>query len=300
MRVLIVHNDKREDANKAVGELCGWLADNGVEYVIAADCDGAPPDTADASGEGAHGYGLAIAVGGDGTILRCARMVGFSEIPILGYDFGTLGFLAGVSADNILDTIEDVLKRQLVVQHRAALLVVTEYADGTVERCFALNEVAVTHGGSGRIVDFDVCIDDIHVAHLRGDGMIVSTSTGSTAYALSAGGPLVAPGHKGLVVTPLAPHTISARAIVTGPDDVVELSPSMVSGEPTAVFIDGYTTGCTAAPVKVTVERGPGEVVLLGKHAKRFYSDIARTFFNGTGRAGDLGYGDWKARAGQR
>jgi NAD+ kinase len=300
MRVLIVFNDRSWKAISAVDTLRSWLDEHGFDYVYVSDSNVEPSDTADETGEGAHGYDLAIAVGGDGTILRAARLVGFSSTPILGFDYGTLGFLAGADGSDLIGTLEATLDHKLSVQHRTSLLVTVDYDDGSTRQLFGLNEVAVTHGGSGRIVDFDMAIDGVHVAHLRGDGMIVSTATGSTAYALSAGGPLVAPGHKGLVVVPLAPHTLSARAIVTGPSDVVVLEPSMVSGESTSVYVDGYTIEGNGIPVKITVKRGPGDVILVGKDGERFYADIANTFFGGSGRAATLGYGAGQDEAGAK
>lgn len=292
MRVLIVHNEHGHEAEHAVDAICQWLGEHNHGYVVASKHGSEVPGVARPDGTGPVGYDLAIAIGGDGTILRCANLLGFSGVPILGYDFGTLGFLTGSPGDDLIGPLVQAMAGELPVQRRTTLQIAIDYGEAAPPvHLFGLNEMAVTCGSSGKIVDFDLYIDQVHVAHLRGDGMIVSTATGSTAYSLSAGGPLVAPGHNGLIVTPLAPHTLSARAIVTGPQDVVVLKPEMSYRGVPSIYTDGVQVKNPVAPLTVRVERGPGDVILLGKDGERFFADIAGVFFNGTGRAGALGYG---------
>ena len=171
MRVLIVHNEHGDRAVKAAETISSWLAEQGMEYVIASKHEAHVKGTSLSDGTGAVDYDLAIA------IVRCARLIGFSEVPILGYDFGTLGFLAGIDQEDLIGALKQALNHELTVQRRATLQIRIDFSDGSVTNLFGLNEVAVTHGASGRIVDFDLLIDNVHVAHLRGDGMIIATAT---------------------------------------------------------------------------------------------------------------------------
>ena len=145
---------------------------------------------------------------------------------------------------------------------------------------FALNELAVTRGAHGRIIDFGLSISGARIAGMRGDGLVVATATGSTAYALSAGGPLVSPGFAGLVAVPLAPHTLHSRAIVTASNDVVEmdLSHNADTREAT-LFVDGELLEFERPVRRVYVRRGDAPTVLLRYQREGFYEHAARVFF---------------------
>ena len=232
MKVLIVRNDYNVQATDASLLLATYLATQQVDYALV--------DSSElghwAEGDGAlsahliEGVDLAVALGGDGTILRVAHLAGTSGIPILGLNFGRLGFLANTSEDGVVAAVAAALSGDVVEERRTNLRVdvvcdgeVDPYEDtadlgeggGRFPRkpIFALNEVAVTRGAFGRMIDFELGISGAHIADMRGDGLVVATATGSTAYALSAGGPLVSPGFGGLVVVPLAPHSLRSRAI---------------------------------------------------------------------------------------
>ncbi|MDR2721585.1 MAG: NAD(+)/NADH kinase, partial [Coriobacteriaceae bacterium] len=145
---------------------------------------------------------------------------------------------------------------------------------------FALNEVALTRGAAGRIINFGLSISDAFIARMRGDGLVVATATGSTAYALSAGGPLVAPNYEGLVVVPVAPHTLQSRAIVAASNDLVEIS--FADNHPTreiALFIDGELLEFDSAPSRVYVRCGDKPTKLLRYKHLGFYEHAAQVFF---------------------
>ena len=144
-----------------------------------------------------------------------------------------------------------------------------------------MNEMAAARGAMGHIVDFDFSIAGDHIAHMRGDGLIVATATGSTAYALSAGGPLVGPTFTGMIVTPLAPHTLNARAIVAERNDVVEIDlPSDEGASEVSLFIDGDAIEFDSPISNVTVMVGPDPAVILSCRKDSFYKQVARTFFD--------------------
>ena len=299
MKVLIVRNDYNVQATDASLLLATYLATQQVDYALVdsselghwAEGDDAP------SAHLIEGVDLAVALGGDGTILRVAHLAGTSGIPILGLNFGRLGFLANTSEDGVVAAVAAALSGDVVEERRTNLRVdvvcdgeVDPYEDaadlgeggGRFPRkpIFALNEVAVTRGAFGRMIDFELGISGAHIADMRGDGLVVATATGSTAYALSAGGPLVSPGFGGLVVVPLAPHSLRSRAIVTAESDVVEMTLSQsVADRESVVFVDGEPVAFEAPVRRAYVRRGETPTTLLRYQREGFYEHAAKTFF---------------------
>ena len=129
------------------------------------------------------------------------------------------------------------------------------------------------------MVEFDITVSGHHIDRLRGDGVVVSTATGSTGYALSAGGPIVSPDYTGMVCVPIAPHTIQARAFLTSPSDVVEIFMSDDRPSVPAIAIDGQFITCDGTVESVAVRRGPGDVLLLDYCPESFYNSVSRVFY---------------------
>lgn len=149
-----------------------------------------------------------------------------------------------------------------------------------VRHFIALNELAITRGALGRIIQLSLSISGIPVDRVRGDGLIVSSATGSTAYALSAGGPLVSPGFKGMVAVPLAPHTLQSRAIVTDSHDVIEITfDDLDSFREATLFVDGEIVPFDHSLAKIYVQRAPFPVTLLRAEGASFYERLSRDFF---------------------
>ena len=145
---------------------------------------------------------------------------------------------------------------------------------------FALNEAAVTRGANGRIIYFSLSISDVHIADMRGDGLVVATATGSTAYALSVGGPLVAPGFNGLIAVPIAPHSLRARAMLTSENDVVEMDLSQnAAGREATLFIDGDMAKLPSPIKHMYVRRGVKPTTLLRYKGENFYEYASSAFF---------------------
>jgi NAD+ kinase len=285
MQILIVPNYSRDDAMQGARQLESWLDDQGVDVKWAHDKKLFPNRHADASD-----CDLVISLGGDGTLLRAARIVGYSGIPILGVSYGHLGFLTAAGPDELIGTVERALAGELHVSRRATLDIESEFTrpDGSTfaTRSFALNDFAVSRGGRGDVVEFDVSVSGNHIDRLRGDGFVVSTATGSTGYALAAGGPIVTPEFTGMVCVPLAPHTIMARAFLTAPSDIVEIQMSDERPVIRHFFADGQPIGNEEAawPVRATIKRGEGDVLLLDHSAQSFYGSVSRVFYGQVGK----------------
>lgn len=282
MRVLLVPNTANPAAVAAAVDLATWLSAQGLEPRLATD---------DATECGLSDLGIApteiaepvltVALGGDGTILKAVHLLGEVEVPVLGVKFGRLGFLSGAAPGSVRAAVETALAGEARLERRATLSAEVMMDGRSVGRYRALNEVVVGRGASSRVVAFDVAVDGHRVFTTRADGVIVATATGSTAYALSAGGPVVAPDFGGMVVVPVAPHTLAARSLMTGPADTIEVSLPDPSRADACVVVDGVTMPCRRAIERVTVARGDHDVLLVKLDGRDFYQTVAEEFFGG-------------------
>lgn len=281
--VLLVPNYSREPALAGARELEEWLDEQGVEVVWAPDKKRAPQRPVST-----EGVDLVVALGGDGTLLRAARIVGYQEIPVMGISYGHLGFLTCAGPEGLIDNVGAALAGEMHASHRATLdvEVLFERNDGsmTVERRFALNDLSLTHGVRGDMIVFDVAVSGHHIDRLRGDGFVVSTATGSTGYALAAGGPIVTPEFSGMVCVPVAPHTLMARAFLTSPSDVVEIEINPERDAERLFFADGQPIGEGMRGIRATVRRGPGDLILLDHSMRSFYESVSRVFYGKAGQ----------------
>lgn len=283
MKVLVVPNYSRGDAITDAHRLSCWLGNRGVQCLIAAKGSQAPSEDFDIKD-----YGLVVSLGGDGTLLRAARIIGYTQVPLIGISYGHLGFLTSAGPGQMLSAVGDALAGGMHVSHRATLDVEAEldWPDGstTIAHQFALNEVSITRGSRGDVIEFDVDVSGNYIDRLRGDGFIVSTATGSTGYALAAGGPIVTPEFAGMLCVPIAPHTIMARAFLTAPTDVVEVTMSEDRPAERCVFADGQPLGQGATLRRATVRRGQGDTLLLDYSDKGFYGSVSRVFYGKAGK----------------
>lgn len=286
MQVLLVPNYSRPDALDAARELDTWLDGEGIDVCWARDLKQPLQTDIDLSQ-----CSLVVSLGGDGTLLRAAHIVGTQEIPILGLSFGHLGFLTGGSSEHVVRSVADALAGDMVASRRATLEITVdgEDKDGTThtQNFFALNELALTRGAIGDLIEFDVSVSGNHVDRLRGDGFVVATATGSTGYALAAGGPIVTPSFVGTVCVPIAPHTILARAFLTAPSDVVEISISPERPVERIAYVDGRHVFEDVTVRRATVRRGPGDIILLDSSSTSFYDSVSRVFYGRVGPRND-------------
>ncbi len=280
MKVLLVPNFYKDEAVQSGLTLELWLTRQGYEVVWAQDQRSqiqVEPDI--------EGCGLVISLGGDGTLLRAVHIVGSREIPVLGLSYGHLGFLTAASPQDsdILRVLQDALAGEMHVSRRATLAAdifsSTPDSEEVVTKAFALNDLALTRGPLSDMVEFDISVSGHHIDRLRGDGVVVSTATGSTGYALSAGGPIVSPDYSGMVCVPIAPHTIQARAFLTSPSDVVEVTMSKDRPSIPAIAVDGQFVVSDGEIERVEVRRGDADVLLLDYGPESFYNSVSRVFY---------------------
>lgn len=283
MKVLIVPNYARPDALHDAAQLESWLDGLGIEATWVPDNRIAQVGEIDLSE-----HCLAVSLGGDGTLLRAARTVRYSGVPIVGISYGHLGFLACAGPENLYQTVQSALAGELHVSRRATLDITAEFShdDGTtfMLKAMALNDLALNHGAHGDVVSFEVSVSGNHVDQLRGDGFVVSTATGSTGYALAAGGPIVTPEFTGMVCVPVAPHTIMARAFLTSPSDVVELTIDPERPVDACLFVDGQPLGQGFPVVRARCQRGSADITLLDYSTQSFYGSVSRVFYGKAGK----------------
>lgn len=184
-------------------------------------------------------YDLIISVGGDGTLLAVARKLSESDIPVMGINLGRLGFLADIAPQELETTMREIIDGQYVLEERFLLEARVERAGKTGSVSTALNDVVVSSSTPSRMIEFELYIDDRFIHTQRADGIIITTPTGSTAYSLSANGPIMDPSINAIAVVPVCPHTLSSRPLVIGGDSTVRIRVSDTNRLRPKLFCDG-------------------------------------------------------------
>lgn len=206
---------------------------------------------------------LAIMVGGDGTFLDVARCIADDDVPILGINLGRLGFLTDISSENMLDTMEEVLSGIYQEERRNLLKVSVFEAGKLVFEDRAINDVVIHKTDSPRMIEFETSVDGRFLNSQRSDGMIISTPTGSTAYALSAGGPILDPGLNAISLVSINPHTMSTRPYVIHGDSEVELRAHENCDKTAQIICDGQITHEISPQHRTLVRKNPNDLRLL-------------------------------------
>ena len=233
--------------------------------------------------ETAHDLDLLLTLGGDGTLLRGARLVAQDAVPVLGINLGHLGFLTSAAPEETEEALERVLAGQVSLDVRSVLLVTTEGADGEGRGPYlALNDAVLHKAGGARVIRLLVRASDETVGTYSADGIIISTPTGSTAYSLSAGGPIVSPAVDCMIATPICPHTLGVRPLVLPGDETVTLE-VLSPTEELVLPIDGQESDRLAPGARVVVRRAPDPVWVVRFPGQTFFSTIRRKL-----RWGDL------------
>jgi NAD+ kinase len=206
---------------------------------------------------------MLIAIGGDGTLLGAAQKACVHETPILGINSGRLGFLAEVEAKEALNLLQGLLQEKWELEKRMMIEVHVVDPEGQESVFHGLNDITLIRGSSSRVTEFEIHINQKHVDIYPADGIIVSTPTGSTAYNLSAGGPIVMPYAKNLIVTPICPHTIYARALVLDYLDVVHIKTHNSSGTQLELVVDGQVVAYITPHHTIEIKKSPYETHLI-------------------------------------
>jgi len=276
-RVAIISKQGSPHLGRIVPELTSWLRDHGytitVDAVTSQFCKDA--DVVDAKDLVMNRPNFVIVLGGDGTLLATARIVATADIPILGINLGSLGFLTEVKQDEIQKALEAIDAGRGEVNSRAMLHCQLRRADKCIANYDALNDVVISQSALARITDFDVHVNGVFVSNYKADGLIVSTPTGSTAYSLAAGGPVLSPDVPAFVITPVASHALTTRSLVVQDTAIIEVR-MKVSREAAFLTIDGQPGTMLADGDVVECKKSVMQVKLL-KLPERSFFDVLRT-----------------------
>ena len=262
-KVLILVNPGKPGAREASQALCPWLGERAS--VETRDLSDAPVETA---------ADLVVVLGGDGSILRAAHMLAGREIPVAGINLGKLGYLAEFTADEFCAKFEAILAGKMPVTKRLMLSIRCEQAGGKTAEHIALNDVLVAGTDAHRMVGVAASVDGAPITTYYGDGVLVSTPTGSTAYCLAAGGPILMPGLEALVLVPVCPHSLTHRPIVLRPDREVVLEPCDLQKEAVCV-VDGQEVWRLARGDQVRVRRAASSFILVRNGDRPSFSTLS-------------------------
>ncbi len=262
-------------AREVARRLVAWLTENGHRALAEPeDAEWLGAIASDKSGMFARAD-VIVVLGGDGTLLATARLAGEREVPIVGVNLGSLGFLTEITIDELTETVARTLASVSVIDRRRMLRATVRRGSGESEVYQALNDAVLSRGSLGRVIDIETHVDGKFLALFKADGVIIATPTGSTAYSLAAGGPLVHPSVRVVILSPICPHKLSVRPIVIDDGSVLEFQ-LRSPGEELLLTLDGQQTVRLGADDTVAVTRSPHVACLVRSPQLGFY-DLLRT-----------------------
>ena len=263
-------------ATELAREVVAWLREREIEVLAEqdlalaiAEAQGYPENVLPAM------VNLVGVLGGDGTLISVARQIGSRKLPIFGVNLGSLGFLTEITRKELFEVLDDVIQGNYSVSERHMLDAVVRRSDSEVGRFTVLNDIVINKGALARIIDMEVHVNNAYLTTYKADGLIISTPTGSTAYNMAAGGPIIYPGLKSLVITPICPHTLTNRPIIFSARSVIRVEVKF-QDQDVVLTADGQV----GMPLKGgdVVEFGlSSNRTLLVTSPKRDYFEVLRT-----------------------
>lgn len=276
--IVIKHNVPK--ATKLALEVAAWLEKKKCKIVVADEAKSFVEKKKGAKAvpkeELPTACDMVIVFGGDGTFLSIARHMIWKSIPILGVNLGTLGFLTEVKVDEVYEVLEGILKGKYSVQERSMLEACVKRAGKELFCLPVLNDVAVTKSAIARVIDFQLSLNGVPVANLKADGLIAATPTGSTAYSLAAGGPIMHPRVGGMIITAICPHSLNVRPLVIPEDATVEVELQKKDGD-IMLTLDGQFGYELHQGDKILITKYKRHSLLVVQSPKRDYFELLRT-----------------------
>ncbi|MBC7959260.1 MAG: NAD(+)/NADH kinase, partial [Vallitaleaceae bacterium] len=281
----VIPNTGKQESRELTEKIVAWLSKYQYEVFVTEEIGQLYQleQYARSKEEAYNRADCAIVLGGDGTILSTAREVGLFQCPLLGVNIGNLGFLAEVGAKDILLTLADLVNGKFTIEDRMMLQTKIVENGQTNNIGLALNDIVATRASISRMVGYSVYVNNDLVNHYYADGIIVSTPTGSTAYNLSAGGPILAPSNEMIVITPICPHSLTARSIVISSNDQVKISFEFNRAswdKDLQVTIDGQQVVNINNESEVIIEKSPISTHLIKMGHDDFYSLLRKKLGN--------------------
>jgi len=280
-RIGIITKQNKPEAVAIMGRLMEWLREKGVEVYIEEgiekllDQNRTPPFLNAVKKEEIPSRSeMIIVLGGDGTLLSVARLVGSLEVPILGVNLGGLGFLTEITLEELHRVLERVIRGDFTADERVVLHASVIRRGERMAEFTVLNDAVINKGALARIIDLEMTINGEYLTTFKSDGLILSTPTGSTAYNLSAGGPIVYPSLHCIIITPICPHTLTNRPIMI-PDDVEVRALLKSRQQEVYLTLDGQQGFALEYEDVVEVKKAEGRILLI-KSPYRDYFEVLR------------------------
>lgn len=264
-----------QDINETLQELIHFLENKAVESFVDADtaaCFDLKLPVLSRTDMN-HLHDLVVVVGGDGSLLSASRMAILANVPVIGINRGHLGFLTDISPYDFKAQLGDVLDGNYTEEYRSLLQMQIKHDTGTITGD-ALNDIVLSRGNETRLITFDVYINDQFVSHYRSDGLILATPTGSTAYALSAGGPIMHPQLDAMVMVPMFSHSLSSRPLVIDGQSKVELYISESNENNLQISCDGHESNIIKPGQRITIQKNTRQLHLLHPTDYHYYDTL--------------------------
>jgi NAD+ kinase len=276
MNFAVFYNPNKPEAYDIIKSICQFLSDNNIHIFTEESIPGIETDLLVNLNQSKIDFSLCL--GGDGSILRAVHRHPNIHAPILGINMGSLGFLADTPLNELFETLSHFLEGKYNIENRMMMDGVTSKN----EACFAVNEIVVHRAQNPSLVDLAIFVDDKYLNTFSADGVIFSTATGSTAYSLSAGGPILTPELEAFVITPISPHTITNRPIVLMPKNEIRIEYTSKHA-PVEITFDGFTSFNMATGEHLTIKRSSRHfrIVCMDRHD---YFTTLRTKLHWTGK----------------
>jgi len=275
-RIGIFAKRHHEDAVRLAEEVVAWLVERKIEVFVDEPLANDMADMCGYPGQAIPPLvDMVVVLGGDGTLLSVARLIGDLRTPILGVNLGSLGFLTEITRSELFPMLEQVVKGDFTVSRRMRLLAIIRRERKEVARYRVLNDIVINKGALARIIDMETWVDDDYLTTFKADGLIVSTPTGSTGYNLAAGGPIIYPGNHCHVISPICAHTLTNRPIVVSDEATIRIE--VKSPDEDVVFTADGQEGMPLQGGDVVELRKSNHSTLLIKSPSKDYFQVLRT-----------------------
>ncbi len=278
----IIVNVEKPDINQITAHIVSWLENNGIKvYVnIVGDLCGTTQMQTCTEKELIENCQCVIVLGGDGTLLHSARLIAAGDIPIFGVNLGQLGFLTEIELNDLTPALEKLVSGEYRIEERM-MIQATVYRNGKeISKFYGLNDAVITKGAFARLIRLKTYVNNEYVDIYPADGLIISSPTGSTAYSLSAGGPLVVPNLELMIVTPICPHTLSSRPLVVDRDSIIKVELQSTQAE-IMLTIDGQRGHSLKSFDEIIVQKSPHNAKFIKLSNRGFYEILRKKLKEG-------------------
>ncbi|MGD2036363.1 MAG: NAD(+)/NADH kinase [Desulfobacterales bacterium] len=279
---LVVKSDAK--ANKKAAELKKWLRSRKIEIVRKKTVESGQKNAAGSLSTAPSDLDCIFVLGGDGTFLSAVRWIGDRDIPILGIKFGEVGFLAEIAEENLYKAAEKVLKGDFILRLRMRLSVRVSRRNKALAQETVLNDVVINRGALARLAHIETYINDLYLTTYSADGLIVATPTGSTAYSLAAGGPVIHPAVPGIILTPICPFTLTNRPLIVPESANIKIRLAKGASDIVLTF-DGQKGLEINDQDEIVIQKGPHPIHLITLPERQYFDILKNKLKWSGGRA---------------